>query len=125
MEYVTKLQKRDFSAENEIFIGEILTKAYAKTADSPLENNFAPVISSCPINIATIKAKDINECNVIRKTEDKTNFILMKIRFIDMEDFDNYILKNSNANLIVLTRCLFLSYKVSCFGLCVLCGKVD
>ena len=31
------------------------------------------------------------------------NFILMKIRFIDMEDFDNYILKNSNANLIILT----------------------
>jgi len=103
MEFVTKLQKRDFSADNEIFIGEILTKAYKKAAGSPLENNFAPVISSCPINVAAIKAKDINDCSVIRKIEDNNNFILMKIRFIDMEDFDNYILKNSNANLIVLT----------------------
>ena len=69
----------------------------------PLENNFAPVISSCPIHIATIQSKDINECNIIKKTDDIGTFILMKIRFIDMEDFDNYILKNSNANLIILT----------------------
>jgi len=103
MEFVTKLQKRDFSADNEIFIGDILTKAYKKAAESPLENNFAPVISSCPINVAAIKAKDVNDCSVIRKSDDTNNFILMKIRFIDMEDFDNYILKNSNANLIILT----------------------
>ena len=103
MEFVTKLQKRDFSADNEIFIGDILTKAYKKAAGSPLENNFAPVISSCPINVAAIKAKDVNDCSVIRKSDDTNNFILMKIRFIDMEDFDNYILKNSNANLIILT----------------------
>ncbi len=57
MEFVTKLQKRDFSADNEIFIGDILTKAYKKAAGSPLENNFAPVISSCPINVAAIKQK--------------------------------------------------------------------
>ena len=105
MEFVTKLQKRDFSADNEIFIGEILTKAYKKAAGSPLENNFAPVISSCPINVAAIKAKDINDCSVIRKIEDNNNFILMKIRFIDMEDFDNYILKNWHKyNLLFLIK---------------------
>jgi len=103
MKFVSKLQKRDFSADNEILIGEMLINKYKDTTGSPLENNFAPVISSCPINVATIKSKDISECNVIRTSDDISNFILMKIRFIDMEDFDNYILKNSNANLIVLT----------------------
>ncbi len=103
MNYVSKLQKQDFSADNEIFIGKILTDAYGKATGKPLENNFAPVISSCPVNIASIQAKDINDCTVIKKSEDPTNFILMRIRFIDMEDFDNYILKNANANLIVLT----------------------
>lgn len=103
MKFVSKLQKRDFSADNEILIGEILINKYKDATGSPLENNFAPVISSCPINVATIKSKDISECNIIRNSDDISNFILMKIRFIDMEDFDNYILKNSNANLIVLT----------------------
>ena len=103
MKYVSKLQKRDFSADNEILIGDILTTKYKNATGSPLENNFAPVISSCPVNLASIRTKDINECQIIQKSDERTNFMLMRIRYIDMEDFDNYILKNSNANLIVLT----------------------
>ena len=86
-----------------ILVGQILTTKYTNAKGAPLENNFAPVISSCPINVAAIRTKDINKCSIVKKDEDIGNFILMKIRFIDLEDFDNYILKNQNANLIVLT----------------------
>lgn len=105
MKYVSKLQKKDFSSENEVKIGEILKDNYQKENDKgPLYNNFAPVLSSCPINIKNIKTKDINECRVISKdTLDTSNFVLMKIRYIDMKDFDSYIIDNSKANLIVMT----------------------
>lgn len=105
MKYVSKLQKKDFSSNNEVKIGEILKERFQKTNnDGPLYNNFAPVLSSCPINIKNIKTQDINECSVITKDNvDTSNFVLMKIRFIDMKDFDSYIIDNSSANLIVMT----------------------
>jgi len=102
--YVSKIQKEDFSSENEINIGKTLLEKYKDHPMKPLDNNFAPVVSSCPINIRKIAAPDINNCNVINKVIGTVdNFILMKIRFIDMQDLDSFVVNNVDANLILLT----------------------
>jgi len=103
MNFVSKLQVNDFSAENEISIGKILTNAYQNAPREPLKNNFAPVVSACKVDIANIQPANLNACNVVKKQTDPNNFILMKIRFMGDKDLDNYILSNSNANLIILT----------------------
>ena len=54
-EFVTKIQQKDFSAENEIKIGKILKEKYENRNDKPLINNFVPVISSCPIKMSKLK----------------------------------------------------------------------
>ena len=101
--YVSKIQKKDFSSDNEIDIGETLTEKYKDDPMKPLENNFAPVISSCPINIRKIAAPDINHCNVINKAIGTVNnFIMMKIRYIDMQDLDSFVMNNADANLLLL-----------------------
>jgi len=102
--YISKIQQEDFSAKNEIEIGKKLFDDYKDDETKPLENNFAPVISSCPINIRQISAPDIKECSVINKVIDKVeNFIIMKIRYIDMQDFDKFVTDNVDTNLIVIT----------------------
>jgi serine/threonine protein kinase len=102
--YISKVQQEDFSAKNETEIGKVLYDMYKSDPSKPLEVNFAPVISSCPINVRKISAPDINSCSVINKVIDRTtNFVIMKIRYIDMKDFDKYVIENADANLIIFT----------------------
>jgi serine/threonine protein kinase len=100
--FISKVQQKDFSAENEIKIGELIKKEAEGMESNPLLNNFAPVISHCPINLSQLKVKDLDSCNVLKKV-DTTNLILMKIRYIDSKDFDSFIIENSNSNTILLT----------------------
>tara|TARA_B110000046_G_scaffold140034_1_gene146555 strand:- start:201 stop:1379 length:1179 start_codon:yes stop_codon:yes gene_type:complete len=102
--YISKVQQEDFSAKNETEIGKVLYDMYKSDPAKPLEVNFAPVISSCPINVRKISAPDINNCSIINKVIDRTtNFVIMKIRYIDMKDFDKYVIENADANLIIFT----------------------
>ena len=79
--YISKLQPKDFSSENEIQIGLMLKKAehgLLKNSDSPLINNFAPVLSSCEININKLNTMS-DKCSIIKKSG-KKDFVLMKIQ---------------------------------------------
>jgi len=102
MQYVSKIQQKDFSAENEIKIGEIIKQGVKNMPGNPLINNFAPVLSSCPINMSQLKVPDIGECKVLHRV-DQSNLILLKIRFIDSVDFDSYVIENKNTSAILLT----------------------
>ena len=96
--HVTKLQRNDFSAENEINIGKIITGELSKDR---LDAHFAPIIHSCPIAINQLHNVDPN-CTVLRKS-DATEFILMKIRYIDSTNLDMFIVENNRSNFIFLT----------------------
>ena len=87
-EFVTKIQQKDFSAENEILIGNILKKKYENRKDKPLINNFAPVISTCPIQLSKLKIKDKQNCKVFKNLQ-TTDLIMLKIRYIESLDFDS------------------------------------
>mgnify|MGYP001590520416 FL=1 len=65
--YISKIQHADFSSQNEVLIGKLLKEAAQKLPGNPLENNFAPVISSCPISLGQLKAKDVDQCNILKK----------------------------------------------------------
>ncbi len=102
MQYVSKIQQKDFSAENEIKIGEIIKQGVKNMPENPLINSFAPVLSSCPINMSQLKVPDIGECRVLHRV-DQSNLILLKIRYIDSVDFDSYVIDNKNTSAILLT----------------------
>jgi serine/threonine protein kinase len=91
---ITKLHKRDSSAENEILIGNIIRKI----------NNyklfFSPVIKSCGVNLANIDRNLLTKCDVVN--EKKTNeYILLDILYINSNKFMELIKKMSRKNLIV------------------------
>ena len=102
MQYVSKIQQKDFSADNEIKIGEIIKEGVKDMPEKPLINNFAPVLNSCPITMSQLKVPDIGECRILNRV-DQSNMILMKIRFIDSTDFDSYVIENKNTSAVLLT----------------------
>ena len=115
-EFVTKIQQKDFSAENEILIGNILKKKYENRKDKPLINNFAPVISTCPIQLSKLKIKDKQNCKVFKNLQ-TTDLIMLKIRYIESMDFDNYIIENKNTSAIFLTLISAYNYLLKSLAL--------
>ena len=82
---VTKLQKKDFNANNEIKIGEMVKKIqYYKLF-------YLPVISSCPVNLRSLNESIISKCEVIADSDD-LNYILMSIPYISNAPFYSILL---------------------------------
>lgn len=94
--YVSKIQMNDYSSKNEIHIGSYLTKSLKNKDKIFLTNNFAPVISSCKIDIKNINNDLIKDCDILKKYKMENNFVISKIRYINMQDFDTFIIKEIN-----------------------------
>jgi len=94
---ISKIQKDDFSAKNEIHISDLITKV-TKTAEE--KSLFAPVLSYCPINVSTIRTVGIEECAIITPQR-ISPFLLMKIRYIPGGVLDNFISSNQGSSLIL------------------------
>jgi serine/threonine protein kinase len=82
---VTKIQKDDFTAQNEIYIGEKIKSI------SNYNLFFLPVISSCSINLAQIKSSSLIECEVISKKHE-FEYILMDIPFMPNKSFFSFLI---------------------------------
>ena len=92
--HVSKIQRYDNSAKNEITIGKILSNI------PEYRNHFAPVISHCNIDIGQIKDKDKNKCMLFKKK--KTNkYVLMKLDYVEGMEFLQYMVKNANSVQII------------------------
>ena len=114
--FVTKIQQKDFSAENEILIGEILKKNYEHRKDKPLINNFAPIISTCPIKLSKLKIKDKQKCKVFKNLE-TTDLIMLKIRYVRSKEFDTYIIDNKNSSSILFSLIYGYNYLLKSIAL--------
>lgn len=89
--YVSKIQKDNFSGRNEIKLGE-------RIKDDPYYlNHFVPVVNSTPINISTIRDEDKNNCTIMKKYKD-SNFLNMKIFYIDGKNFLDFIVSNKSSD---------------------------
>ena len=95
--FVSKIQKNDFSAQNEIKIGATITAASKTTQE---KESFAPVLSHCPINVSKIKTDSIEDCKIITHKA-ASNYIMTKIRYIIGGVFDTFITTNQNNPLIL------------------------
>ena len=95
--FVSKIQKKDFSAENEINIGTIITST-SKTDEE--KNSFAPIISHCPINISKIRTDGIEDCKIITQKR-AAHYIMMKIKYVQGGVLDTFITTNQNNPLIL------------------------
>ncbi len=92
--HVSKIQRYDNSAKNEIAIGNILSNI------PEYRNHFAPVISHCSIDIGQIKDKDKSKCMLFKKK--KTNkYVLMKLDYVEGMEFLQYMVKNANSVQII------------------------
>ena len=103
---VTKLQKKNFNANNEIALGKLVTKI----PNYPIY--FLPVKNSCPINIREIDSKLAKECDIVTKQKNSDSaFILMTIPFIKNKDFFDVLTdKSLEKKQIVLTIIETYSY---------------
>ena len=92
--FVSKIQRHDNSAKNEIEIGKILSNI------AEYKNHFAPVISYCSIGIGEIKDKDKQKCMLFKKK--KTNkYLMMKLDYVEGMKFLQYMVKNANSVQII------------------------
>ena len=97
-DYVSKLQKSNFSSKNEVRIGSLIRESIDSKS---MDDSFAAVLSSCNINIDKIQSKNISDCSVIKKISSNSELILTKMRFVGKDDLDIYILKKDKSDSIV------------------------
>ena len=112
--YVSKIQRFNNSAKNEIEIGKIIQEI------NGYNNHFSPVVKHCSIDIGNIKDDDKNKCTVFKKQKSK-KFILMKMFYIDGIDFIDYMIEHKNSSQIV--RNIINSYNHMLRTLSMLIGK--
>lgn len=91
---ITKLQKNDFNASNEINIGKILMN------NDKYYIYCSPIITSCPINIRNItNSKNISDCDIVTEN-DNFNYIIMDMTYIPNKLFYDFFLSNINKQFI-------------------------
>ncbi len=92
--YVSKIQRYDSSARNEIKIGKKIQEL------NGYEDHFAPILKYCEIDIAKIEDEDKNKCSVFKKKKTK-DFIVMKLQYIEGSDFMDYLINQKNSVQLV------------------------
>ena len=92
--YVSKIQKFDKSAKNEIKIGKKIKEIRTYNLF------FVPVLKYCKVDVGSIEDKDINKCTILKKNTTK-NYVVMKIKYIKGFPFLDYIIKNKNNSQIL------------------------
>tara|TARA_A100001015_G_scaffold55851_2_gene61418 strand:- start:5722 stop:6879 length:1158 start_codon:yes stop_codon:yes gene_type:complete len=99
--YVSKIQRYDSSAMNEIKLGKIIQNI------NGFQDHFSPILKYCNIDIAKIQDKEIDKCTILKK-KSASKFILMKLQYIDGFDFMDYLINQKNS--IQLISNIILSY---------------
>jgi len=100
VQYVTKVQKDSKETDHEKAVGDhIRKKRFPKYYDY-----FAPVMSTCPLKMASIKKDDINQCEVLQNADHQqdqqqtdlthTNpFVSIKIRYVGNQTLKEHLMQ--------------------------------
>ena len=100
---VTKLQRENFNAKNEISIGDIIMTI------PDYQDYFLPVIDSCLVNIRNINPKNITDCQVIDKGKNLP-LILMTIPYIKNYEFLKLFTLKAKLGNKQLIQTIFYTY---------------
>ncbi len=94
--FVSKIQKDNKYANNEIKIGELVSKI-----DGYI-NHFAPILMKEKMKITKVKKNFFNDCSALEDEDKKSgNLIMMKMEYINGEEFIEYLIKNKENVTIV------------------------
>ena len=77
---VTKLQRRNFNADNEIKIGKLVRRI------PNYRLFYLPVVKSCPVSLREIDNSVISECEIVSRS-DKLKYVLMEIPYVSNSPF--------------------------------------
>jgi len=83
-QYVSKIQYI-ITIENELAVSSII-----KTIPN-YALYFAPIEKTCPVNLQKLSKSNIKNCNILNKNPDQKEIISTQIRYVGMENIDEYI----------------------------------
>ena len=93
--YVSKIQKNNRYAENEKKVGDIVSKI-----DGYI-NHFAPILVKSKLKTTKIKKDVIKKCAVLKEGKKNDSLIIMKMEYINGDDFIEYLIKNKGSLHII------------------------
>jgi serine/threonine protein kinase len=86
--FVTKLQKETPTSGNEIVLGSKITQI------PNYSYHFAPVVSTCPVQLSSINSEYLRQCEVAQKDQknaSKSVYMLNRIRYAGTDTLETYI----------------------------------
>jgi len=100
-DYISKIEVKNFSSDNEIKIGKIIKQI------PRFYYYFVPAIYHCDINISEFKNTDIDKCRLFKRSSaNSTPFILLKMPFIGYKkqiiSYSDYIVQKLNDRELLL-----------------------
>ena len=95
--FVSKLQRNDWAASNEIEIGKLIKKI------KDYELYFLPVTSSCEINLSNVDKNLLSDCNIVKKRPN-SKFILMKMKYLENISFVEFFTSNTNKSNLMFSK---------------------
>ena len=107
--YISKLQRHNKAAKNEIKIGNIV-----KEIDG-YDNFFSPITDSCVVtNIGSLK--NSSECSILSKKNKSNQYLLMKLPHAGNSTFLDYLLDNTSSDkeltMNIITSYTYLVYSI-------------
>ena len=104
--YVSKIQQDNFASRREIKIGKNIAKIRGYDA------RFAPIIKTCPVNVATINGKELAACKMYMQAKaahTTDNLITCKIRYVGKntlgKELDSVLLKTQPSKNVLNRYC--------------------
>jgi len=91
---VSKLQRFDGSAVNEIEVSSIVSTIEG------FGNHFSPIIKYSNVNISKINTDNLKNCSLI-SNEKISKLINMKMNYVNGGAFINYLIKNKDSNKLI------------------------
>ena len=89
VKYISKIQVIRSATSREVTVGKLLRKMVPNFAQY-----FAPILSSCPIDISVIDKEEVRKCDVIQENVDNlsTRFSSNKIRYVGEMTLGDFLL---------------------------------
>ena len=100
--YVSKIQKKGQTAENELKISQEIRKIKG------YDKFFAPIISSCDIGLSRINSGLVSQCEAFERHHIGTDYNIMKMKFINMDSISSVVKEGKKEKMF---STFFSSYR--------------
>ena len=97
-QYITKVQKKEKTSENELKIGKFIQKIKLYGM------YFAPILKTCPIQLAKIEKEEIKQCELfniedLEENKKNTKYISNKIRYVGENTLQKHLMNRLHSDV--------------------------